>query len=273
MTNDVLVRFVHISDTHISYDPNYTYPDRGLPLALDGAKALVAQVNALPFTPDFVLHTGDVVYDPDPEPAAYEMARSVLGEIKYPTYYLVGNHDEPNLLQRVLLQREQAISTFHYEFECNGVQFICLDTQTAATQQVIKEPAGWIGDDQLAWLDKLCAAKDERPLVVALHHNPLKVGIPWFDDFMALQNGDALHTILLQARTRLRGVFFGHIHQNVDLYRDGILYTSALSSWYQLHAYPSQTKTHIDENAEPGFNVVTIARDQTFIRRHRFAVR
>lgn len=270
MLNDVVLRFVHISDTHINQDPAYTYADKSVPLALNGAKALVEQVNALPFTPDFVLHTGDVAYDPDP--AAYEMARSVLGQLKVPTYYLTGNHDDPIALQQTMLNSVNPISPFHYEFESNGVQVICLDTQTAVKQKGINEPAGWLGDDQLAWLDKLCLAQDSRPLVVALHHNPLKVGIPWWDDFMALQNGSALHAILLKARERVRGVFFGHIHQNVDIYRDGILYSSALSSWYQLHSFPGQTSTFADKDAEPGFNVVTVTRQQTFIRRHRFSV-
>jgi hypothetical protein len=29
--------------------------------------ALIKAVNDVPFAPDFVLHTGDVAYDPDPE--------------------------------------------------------------------------------------------------------------------------------------------------------------------------------------------------------------
>jgi hypothetical protein len=89
---------------------------------------------------------------------------------------------------------------------------------------------------------------------------------------MALQNGERLHAILLKAHARLRGVFFGHIHQNVDIYRDGILYSSVLSSWYQLHSYPGQEKTNVDVAAEPGFNIVTVTSTQTFIRRHRFSV-
>jgi 3',5'-cyclic-AMP phosphodiesterase len=270
MLNDALLRFVHISDTHISPDPDYTYNDGNIPLSMPGAQALVQQVNALPFTPDFVLHTGDIAYDPDT--AAYHMARAILGQIKFPIYYLTGNHDDASALQRIMLDKPNPKAPFHYEFEVNGVQIICLDTQSAVKQQGIKEPAGWLDDGQLAWLEALCAAHDERPLVVALHHNPLKVGIPWFDDYMALQNGEALHARLLKARERLRGVFFGHIHQNVDLYRDGILYSSVLSSWYQLHSYPDQVKTNVDVAAEPGFNVVTVARDQTFIRRHRFSV-
>jgi Icc protein len=270
MTNNILLRFVHISDTHICQDPDYTYKDGGIPLSMPGSKALVAQVNALPFTPDFVLHTGDVTYDPDE--AAYHTAREILGQIKFPTHYLTGNHDDPLALQRIMLNKQNPQAPFHYEFEVNGAQIICLDTQSAVKARGIIEPAGWIDDGQLAWLEGLCSARDERPLIVALHHNPLKVGIPWFDDYMALQNGEALHAILLKAGARLRGVFFGHIHQNVDIYRDGILYISALSSWYQLHSYPGQEKTKVDVAAEPGFNVVTVTGMQTFIRRHRFSV-
>ncbi|NWF70355.1 MAG: metallophosphoesterase [Chloroflexi bacterium] len=269
MPEDLVLRFVHISDTHLSHDPNYTYDPKTYPLALPGARALVEQVNALPFTPDFVLHTGDVAYDPDS--AAYAAARAVLGQIKYPVHYLVGNHDDGDALQRTLVGHEPR-TPFCYEFAARGAQIICLDTQSAVAQKGITPPAGWIDDAQLVWLESLLLARDERPLVVALHHNPLKVGIPWFDEYMGLQNGDALHSVLLKARPRLRGVFFGHIHQNIDIYRDGILYSSALSSWYQLHCWPGQTSTVVDSGAEPGFSVVTVTREQTLIRRHRFSL-
>jgi hypothetical protein len=70
----------------------------------------------------------------------------------------------------------------------------------------------------------------------------------------------------------LRGVFFGHVHQATETYRDGILYSSVLSSWYQLHCWPGQSGILEDREADPGFDVVTITRAQTFIRRHRFRV-
>ena len=64
--SEVMLRFIHISDTHIHPDPNYT-KDYADITSYAGAKALVEQVNNVPFEPDFVLHTGDVAYDPDPE--------------------------------------------------------------------------------------------------------------------------------------------------------------------------------------------------------------
>jgi Icc protein len=263
---ETILRFVHISDTHISPDADYP-PNRPDLNTRRGAEALVHQLNALPFTPDFILHTGDVVYDPDP--AAYEVAKEILGRINYPVYYLRGNHDDSDGLQRAMLGRKTVQPWAAYTFDVNNVQIICLDSNVMTEPE---PPRGLVNDEQLVWLQQLCAAKDERPLVVAIHHNPLPVDVPWLDDYMILINGEAVHQALLPARHRLRGVFFGHVHQNLSIYRDGILYSSVLSSWCQFHAWPGQTPTIYDDGAEPGFNVITLTQDQTYIRHCRFRV-
>jgi 3',5'-cyclic AMP phosphodiesterase CpdA len=262
--SEALVRFIHISDTHISPDPAYILPEAAYPPG-DGARELVRQINALPFKPDFILHTGDVAFDPVDE--AYTAARAVFSELAYPIYYLAGNHDSRELLQRTLLGLPQARPTFDYEFEVNGVQIICLDSSTPA-----QFAGGTLTVEQLDWLDRLLRQPDTRPLVVAIHHNILPIGAPFWDEFMRLTNGEDLHRLLLQARGRLRGVFFGHVHMATDTYRDGIYYHSVPSSWYQLECYPEQENIQGDLGAEPGFSVVTISRSGMFIRRHRFHV-
>jgi 3',5'-cyclic-AMP phosphodiesterase len=260
------LRFVHISDTHICHDPNYNLPEATF-TPLEGARALVEQLNHLPFTPDFILHTGDVAYDPDA--AAYIAAREVLSKIKYPVHYLAGNHDKSEDLQRIFLQRPTIRTPFSYDFEIKGMHVVCLDSNGPA-----KRPAGLVDDEQLGWLEKICSnPADTRPLVIAVHHNTLPTGIPWWDEFMRMTNGEAFHKVLLGARHRLRGVFHGHIHQSTDTYRDGILYSGVASSWYQLHSWPDQVNTLGDEYGVPGFNVVTVTPDQTFIRRHAFKVK
>lgn len=263
MMSDVQVRFVHISDTHITH-PGAATPDFASYPANLGAAALVEQINALPFRPDFVLHTGDVAYDPDP--TVYATAQSILNRIRYPVYYLPGNHDHGETVHTALNQFKDPTSLMLYEIEVNGVQIVCVDSNGPAPV-----PAGFVTQDQLLRLSEICGATDDdRPLVIAIHHNPIPVGVPWLDGWMGVTNGEALHQILVNARHRLRGVFFGHIHQNITVMQDGILYSSVLSSWYQLHAYPDQMDTTFDRDAEPGFNVVTVRGNQTFIRRHRF---
>ncbi|MBK8024860.1 MAG: metallophosphoesterase [Chloroflexi bacterium] len=264
MPEHMLLRFVHITDTHISADPHYNMPGAShTPMV--GAQALVNKLKHLPFQPDFVLHTGDVAYEPDD--SAYAAAKDILGQIPYPVHYLPGNHDSVTGLQRHLLGIADPREAYDTEFEVNGVQVITVDSNRPA-----EPPRGRVSDAQLAWLEARCKADDPRPLIVAVHHNVLKVGIPWWDDHMSLENGEEFHAALLPARNRLRGVFFGHVHQDTETYRDGILYSSALSSWYQIHASPGQIDTEPDRYAGPGFSVVTVTATTTFIRRHRFTV-
>lgn len=261
--SDTLLRFVHITDTHISADPHYNSAGaRHTPLM--GAKALVHELNRLPFTPDFVLHTGDVAADPDE--SHYNTAKEILSEIKYPVYYVPGNHDHAEPLQRFLLGVEPK-ATFDYEFEVNGVQVICTDSNRPAPLY-----RGKVSDQQLRWLEGLCAAPDDRPLIVALHHPVLPMGSPAWDTQMNLIDGEAFHRALLPARDRLRGVFSGHVHQNTDIVRDGIPYFTGLSSWYQIENYPDQTELVRETFSEPGFSVVLVTREQLYMRRHTFIV-
>ncbi len=259
-----MLSFVHISDTHIHFDPTYpaeTWPNA--PSTLDGAKALVKAINNLPFRLDFVLHTGDVAYDPDPD--IYDLCHEILSEIKYPTYYIAGNHDDSGALHEYLMPDVTVQSTqqghLYYTFEHAGIQFICADSNGPVTP-----PMGYVGEDQLEWLNHLCSADDPRPLVIAVHHNPLPADIPWLDDYMGIQNGLAFHEAIRPARDRLRGVFFGHVHQRISMLRDGILYSSVPSTWVQFQSFPGMDETHQDVGASPGFAVVTITEDQTFVR-------
>src|SRR5690606_29784611 len=132
---------------------------------------------------------------------------------------------------RVFLQRSEIQPTWHYSFEVNGVQVIGLDSTGPA-----EPPSGTISEEQFSWLRGITESGDSHPLVIGVHHNTLAVGTPWLDSFARMANGNELHDALLPARHRIRGVFFGHIHQNTQTLRDGILYSSALSSWYQLMA-------------------------------------
>lgn len=258
-----MLTFVQISDTHIHADPAYT--GNFVPFtSRESVAEMVNQLNTLPFQVDFVLHTGDVMTDPA-QPEDYLIARSLLSLIRYPVYYLPGNHDRPEAMQRFLLQTDPLAVTrkMDYQFVVNGVQVVCLDSHMPDTA------AGHLDDTQLEWLDSICAAVDDRPLVVALHHHALPLLSPWLDS-IALDNGEALHRVLLQARTRLRGVFYGHIHENTATTRDGITYYSALSGWFQTRTWPGQSEPFHDPMVEPGFNVVTLTASDTFVRFYRF---
>jgi 3',5'-cyclic-AMP phosphodiesterase len=257
-----LLTFVHLSDTHIHADPAFTdkyFQFSSRPIV----EAVIDAVNALPFPIDFVLHTGDVMTDPD-RPEHYQIAADILRRLRFPVYFIPGNHDRTEGMRQYLMPaRSFTSSTYlYYELDINGVQILLLDSHVTGSA------VGVITDDQLRWLDERCSREDERPLVVAVHHHPIRLGAPWLD-VIPLANGVQLHQILLKARDRLRGVFYGHIHEDISTTRDGINYHSTFSSWFQTRTWYGQLDPFNDPIQSPGFNVVTLTPQDTFVRSYR----
>jgi 3',5'-cyclic AMP phosphodiesterase CpdA len=93
------MRFIHISDTHVGSTPGYTLHSNP---ALPNLQALVDTINNLPFRPDFVLHNGDVVNDR--QEASY-VWRSRFSTGSSPGVLRCRDHDQPDLMQRILLGR------------------------------------------------------------------------------------------------------------------------------------------------------------------------
>lgn len=266
------LRFIHISDTHINPERSYNR-DYSVYTPMIGVDALIAELNNLPFQPDFILHTGDVAYDPVPE--IYAAIKELMSQIQVPIYYLAGNHDDARSIQTVLMGKSEAQDYLYYDFEVEGVHVVCLDSNGPISElKVGEQPAGTVSPEQLDWLNEICSNDDERPLVIAVHHNALPVQVPWLDTWMRMENGEDFHAIVRQARDRLCGVFFGHIHQNFQVLRDGVLYISAGSAWCQFISYPiPENKMHIkDSHTLPSFNIVTISDTTTSIQRHSFTV-
>lgn len=266
MFDKPLLNFIHISDTHIHADPEFTGSHVDF-TSREAVAELIKQINAVEFDVDFVLHTGDIMTDPE-KPEDYLIAKDILSEIRFPVHYLVGNHDRSRAVQHYLVGRSaKDITEFYdYEFEVNGVQIICLDSNPNAAGVHF----GLLTNDQLNWLAERLNSADPRPLVVAVHHHALPLGAPWLDGIV-LKNGYKLHELLLPVRDRLRGVFYGHIHENTVTVRDGISYYSALSGWFQTRTYFGQIEPGRDDFLrEPGFNLVTLTEKDTFVRRYRF---
>ncbi|MCS6835524.1 MAG: metallophosphoesterase [Anaerolineae bacterium] len=266
-----MLTFVHISDSHLHPDRSFTKRYSSVS-PLVGAEAIVRAIQALPLRPAFVLHTGDVVNDLSPD--EYDLVRQVFDPLDLPVYYLAGNHDDATVLQSVAMGTDALRRYLYYDFEVQGVQIVCLDSNARESDdgQPIQPPTGYLPAQQMDWLRGIVQTEDERPLIVAVHHNPVASGIPWLDGDMRLVNGDALHEALLPARRRLRAVLFGHVHMPIEMVRDGILYSAAASTWCQFQGYPGVGEgldsVAQDEQSPIGFSIVHVHARGATIRRH-----
>lgn len=260
-----IVYFVHISDTHIGPSPGYSlrghYP-------LSCARQMVQIINDLPQRPDFVIHTGDVVTDPDP--FAYQLAAETFSTLNVPIYYVNGNHDRAADICHYLsmgAKEDTAIDAdrLSYTFEVKGYRFVVLDAKGPERM----DPQGLLPESQLEMVVRE-AQTNGPPLVVFVHFPVLPLNSIWMDNNMLIANGDEFHQALLPARNRLRGVFYGHVHQHMQTIRDGIPYFSVASVFSQFGAWPQDLITFYDVEHPPGYAFVHLMPKQTIIHQHTF---
>ncbi|MCB8920797.1 MAG: metallophosphoesterase [Ardenticatenaceae bacterium] len=255
--------FAHISDTH--FGPTADYERHGF-RPYPCAEALVDTLNALPQKPDFVIHTGDVVTHPDP--VSYELAQRVLGRLEMPVYYVTGNHDTAVLIhQNLSFGSKEDLSDdpnlLSYAFEVKGYRFVVLDARAPDDM----DPHGLFSAAQLAVVRRE-AQPQGPPLTIFMHFPIHRMNSIWMDANMMVMNGREFHQSLLPARDRLRGVFYGHVHQSMQTVRDGILYVAAPSAFAQFTAWPDDIAVHPDEVYPPAFNFVHLLPQQTIIHQH-----
>ena len=259
----LLLTFLHISDTHISSDPEYhppwipesvAHPNRGTELLLDAIKAL-------PFAFDFILHTGDVCADP--HEADYTCARELLMQFPGPLYLLPGNHDSAEHMEAILHDGQALHVLRDAHVEVSGYHLVTLDTNGPGDAH-----APCLRDAQITWFAEALDAVGDQPIIAAMHHSPIATGVPWLDDHMRIQNGDRIQRILQTHRDKLAGVFHGHIHQQAEAHKDGVLYICCPSTWSNLAGYPGAREGIADLLTPGGFNLVMLSGNRSFVRRY-----
>jgi len=246
--SEPILSFAHISDSHLHENPQFKGKRDWTSRAT--TEAVIQSINAHLAPLDFVLHTGDVGNDPLRKEHYHTLQKLIAG-LTPPLHVLPGNHDHRIWLRETFYPQ---YTTPYYSFEVKGVQMVCLDSSLPYRHD------GLIEDEQLAWLESICASDSPLPLIVALHHHPFALGAEAMDS-IRLVNGDSLHRILLKARHRLKCVLFGHIHERVMMMRDGIVYASTLSTWYQSRTWHGQAEFAKADVHQPGYSIITLTAD------------
>lgn len=258
----IMIRFIHISDTHIGPAKDFTL--QGVP-SYPAFQTVIRAIKALPLRPDFILHTGDIVASPDGK--SYALFRSLIEQIDMPVYYVTGNHDDSDDIKKYLLCGEkedlgEAIN-LSYRFIHNGIHFLILDGR--GKPEI--DPHGILTDAQLNILQQELAASD-TPLVIAIHFPALPLDSLWLDRDMLLLNGTEFHRIITPYAQRICGVFLGHIHRGMQVHKDGILYSSVGSTCVQFRNVPTDSKPVCEPIGHGYFNIVTVIPEQTMVKEY-----
>lgn len=253
--------FLHISDTHISADPEYRphWLDKPIAHPNRGVESLLEAINGLSFPVDFILHTGDICAEPEAE--NYHLARELLDRLEQPMYLLPGNHDSPQMARDILSDgdRRQVLDDDH--FIINGYHLISIEGGGMGDPVFPTVP-----EEQIDNFAALLSRAQDGPILAAAHFPFVRTGVPWLDDGARIQNGERLHELLAARREQVLGVFFGHIHQVVTSTCDGITYNCCPSTWFNFTGYPGMEAADADLETPGGFNLVMIRDNRCFVR-------
>lgn len=212
--------FVQLSDTHWGFTGPAVNPD-----AEGTLKKAIAEVNALPQQPDFIVFTGDLTQTTDDDAVRRQRMkefREIVSGLKVQDIrFLPGEHDAS-------LDGGAAYKDFfgelHYSFDHKGVHFITLDN--------VSDARAILGDAQIEWLAADLKGRDKSAPIVVLTHRPLFDLAPSWD--WATRDGDKA-LALLEPFEHVT-VFYGHIHQENHHMTGNIAHHSADSLMWPLPA-------------------------------------
>lgn len=234
----------HLSDPHLTTGPLAAGPAAGLHAAL-------GRVLGLPTRPDAVVITGDLTDHGCPE--EYAQLRELLAGVPLPVHLATGNHDDRDALRAAFAGTAclGGGEETRYAVDLPGARLVVLDSLVPSSG------AGLLGADQLAWLDAVLSERPGAPVLLALHHPPVPVGLPFLDG-MRLDDGDALADVV-RAHPQVVRVLCGHVHRTLTAPFAGTVVTTAASTHRQsaLDMTAPGTMGYLDEPPSFGLHQLT----------------
>lgn len=214
--------------------------ERAIEAALDGTAP-----------PDAVLATGDL--SQDGSRASYLRMRDLLASLGVPVWCIPGNHDDPAVMAEVL-----SAAPFGYcgDYALGAWRLVMLSTWDG------DRGGGRLSAEELQRFAAVLEAATQAHVLVVLHHHPVPSG-SWLDK-VALENADAFFAVA-DSCARVRGIVWGHVHQEHDSQRRGVRLLGTPSTCFQF--VPGATESAVDPDAGPAWRWLELGRDGRIVTR------
>jgi hypothetical protein len=213
------LRFVQVSDSHLGFT-GPANPDVEAFFA-----DAVSQINALPYEPAFVIHTGDLTHLSTP--AQFDQVKQMMGGLRTGHVLAVpGEHDSIDDTGQKYRAAFGAGTTGDgwFSFDQQGVHFIGL------VNTLSLEKLGHLGADQLEFVRKDVANLSSDTPIVVFSHIPLFAMYPawgWGTD-------DAVELLSYLRRFSSVTCLNGHVHQLFSVTEGNVTFHSATTTAYPL---------------------------------------
>jgi len=117
-------------------------------------------------------------------------------------------------------------------------------------------PNGRLGPAELEILKQLLQENTQEHVLVCLHHQPVDVGSAWLDN-QKIEDADEFLEIV-ENEPNVRGVLWGHVHQEFSTMRNGRLFFSTPSTCIQFKANSDDFAL---DDLFPGYRMIELKPD------------
>jgi len=228
------IRILQISDTHLFADPQGQLCGQKTRVSFE---AVLDDMRKNSWPPDLILVTGDLSQDNSDK--SYIFFREKMLELKVPIYCLPGNHDSVGLMTQLL---NRGLVQVPRSVMINRWQIILMNSVLP------KKHVGHVSREEMEFLKEALQAHPEKNVLIALHHSPVLVKSQWLDS-MVLDNSAEFFDLIDRFR-HIKGVVYGHIHQEYETKRKGVSLIGSPSTCVQFK--PKSNGFRFD-NKPPGY--------------------
>ena len=236
------LRIVQISDIHLFLDKKKSLLGVN---TLESFSEIIQLLKKDPSPPDAILLTGDLSQDRTED--SYRYVADAFKSLPTPIYFIAGNHDDADLMNRVY--------PYHTISDLKNIilkewNIILLNSQKPGAVE------GYLDCAELDFLKQCLIRYPKHHAIIAFHHQPISVGSQWLDN-LGLTNAEEFWDVI-GAFSQVRAVLFGHVHQQLEGERNGIPYYSVPSTCIQ---FKKNSDEFALDNIEPGYRWLDLYSD------------
>lgn len=217
------LKLIQITDLHYCAEPGAVLHSDVI--TDDSLNAVLEHIHHYEPHTRAIIATGDLTQDP--VESAYQRLSGALNNVHFPVYALPGNHDDPELAQSILeggLTQKNNLSM--PKIVTLGDWALVLMDST-----IYGQAHGHLNEAELALLEETLERHPAEHVLICLHHHPLAIDSAWMDRLM-LDNAEELFSVI-DRFDKVRGVVFGHIHQDFQQQRNGVHYIGSPATCIQ----------------------------------------
>ena len=279
--------FIHLTDFHIG-DIRGFREDVRKTIGWKAAKKCIEEINLM--HPDFVIMTGDLVFGqlyPFEYSIEYRNLYKILQEFDVPTFLCPGNHDGYlKFRQDGFKFWQEYFGPLYYSFDYGSTHWIMANSydwpkaSRFGISYAVLNWGGYIGREQLKWIEEDLVKNEDKIKFLALHHNPL-----WDtknDSLLKNEYEGRRELLSMIYKYDIDAVFAGHVHYDNVTIKNGTIYittTTASSSVGKKDAYWGYRMVEVRNNTifsynykEPEFSIPSYRLNCTFENEYRAVV-